>query len=156
NHIRVVGINIPFHIPRKISIGGIENLLEDDKKHLPEKIDTSISAHRAYLEEIFKDHYPHAQDPEAFENFYAAQCVWEDTMAEAIARNLTKGQMLVIAGNGHIRYKYGIPQRAFERTTAAFRTIFPAPAGMEAQLSYADYIWVTAGDKKKAPRAQHP
>ena len=78
-----------------------------------------------------------------FEYFYMAQCVWEDAMAQAIAENLNADVMVVIAGNGHIQYKYGIPDRAFRRTDAPFLTIYPASVGGEVELGIADYIWVT-------------
>jgi uncharacterized iron-regulated protein len=51
--------------------------------------------------------------------------------------------MVVLAGNGHIQFKYGIPDRAYNRTGASFRTIYLAPAGDVVELDIADYIWVT-------------
>ena len=71
--------------------------------------------------------------------------MWNSTkaMAEAIAANLNDGVMVVLAGNGHIQYKYGIPDRAFKRTNAAFRTIYLEPVGSEIKRNIADYIWVT-------------
>ena len=72
-----------------------------------------------------------------------AQCVWDEGMAESIASNLGNKTIVVLAGNGHIQYKYGIPDRAFRRTGASFRTIYLAPVGEEVELGIADYIWVT-------------
>jgi len=69
--------------------------------------------------------------------------VWEDAMAEMIAQNLKNDVMVVLAGNGHIQFKYGIPDRAYKRTGASFRTIYLAPAGDVVELDIADYIWVT-------------
>jgi uncharacterized iron-regulated protein len=142
NQIRLVGLNIPSHIQRKIARGGIESIFGDDKKHLPEKIDLSNTAHRAYVEKVYKRHH-HMGELDNFEYFYMAQCVWEDRMAEAIAQNLNGDMMVVLAGNGHIQFKYGIPDRAFRRTGASFRTIYLAGVGGEVELSIADYIWVT-------------
>lgn len=143
NHIRLVGLNVPNHIPPKIREGGIESLREDEKNHLPQEIDLSIKAHRDYVQNVFENHKHHFRGEVEFDNFYAAQSVWEDTMAEAIAENLNNDVMVVLAGNGHIQFKYGIPNRAFKRTGAAFKTIYPASAGTEVQLDIADYIWVT-------------
>jgi uncharacterized iron-regulated protein len=142
NQIRLVGLNIPSHIQRKIARGGIESIFGDDKKHLPEKIDLSNTAHRAYVEKVYKRHH-HMGELDNFEYFYMAQCVWEDAMAEAIAENLNDAVMVVLAGNGHIQYKYGIPDRVFHRTAAPFRTIYLATVGSEVELGIADYIWVT-------------
>jgi uncharacterized iron-regulated protein len=141
SNIRLVGMNLPPHIPRKIAIGGIDSLSNDEKKHLPEKIDTSNPDHRAYVEKVFNQH--NVKGIESFEFFYTAQCVWEDTMAESVAINLKDDQMIVLTGNGHIIRKFGIPDRAFNRTGSSFRTIMLIPAGSEAELSFADYIWVT-------------
>jgi len=139
--IKLVGINIPFHIPPKISIDGITSLSDDEKKHLPKKINISNTAHRAYIDRVFKQHNVKGRDN--FDNFYMAQCVWEDSMAESIALNLKKDMMVVLTGNGHIVHKFGIPDRAFNRTNVPFRTIYPVSAGRSAELSFADYIWVT-------------
>ncbi len=135
------GLNIPFHIPPKVRIGGIDSLLGCDRQDLPRHIDTSNAAHRTYLETIFKAHTFHGEAN--FDFFYQAQCVWEDTMAASIARNLDDWLMLVLAGNGHIVHKFGIPERAFNLTGAPYRTVYLAPAGETVDLSYGDYIWVT-------------
>ncbi len=64
-------------------------------------------------------------------------------MAASIARNLGDRSMVVLAGNGHIVHKFGIPERAFNLTGASYRTVYLAPAGETVDLSYGDYIWVT-------------
>jgi len=141
-HIRLVGLNIPGYIPDRIREGGIENLRDEEKIHLPTEIDTSNSAHRDYVQKVF-DHHHHLIDRVEFEDFYAAQVVWEDAMAQAVAQNLNDGVMVVLAGNGHIQFKYGIPDRAYKRTGVPFRTIYLAPVGNEVSRDIADYIWVT-------------
>lgn len=144
NNIKVVGLNIPFHIAPKIRLGGIETLSDDEKKHLPKVIDTSNKDHRAHIEPKFEHHQAMSEKSfPSFDYFYAAQCVWEDAMAEAIADHLGDAVMIVLAGNGHIVYKFGIPQRAFNRNQATFKTVYLASAGDEVDLSFADYIWVT-------------
>jgi uncharacterized iron-regulated protein len=143
HNIRLVGLNIPNYIPPKIREGGIENLSDEDKAHLPQQIDTSKKAHRDYLKKVFEEHKHHFKSEVKFEDFYAAQSVWEDAMAENIAQSLNDAVMVVLAGNGHIRFKYGIPDRAFKQTGAAFRTIYLAPVGSEVDRNIADYIWVT-------------
>jgi uncharacterized iron-regulated protein len=142
NRIRLVGLNIPFHLPAKISIGGIETLSEEEKRYLPRHMDTTHQAHRAYVEKIFREH--RIKGREDFESFYTAQTVWEEAMAEAAARSLEgTGKMVVLAGNGHIVQKFGIPQRAFARTQAPYRTVYPASVGSSVDLSVGDYVWVT-------------
>jgi uncharacterized iron-regulated protein len=148
--IRVIALNVPFCIPRKISIGGIDSLREDDRRHLPQHIDTGNADHRAYVADIFKMHS--IRGGGNFEYFYEAQCTWEDAMAKAVADNLGSGKMVVLVGNGHIIKKFGIPDRAFARNPAAFKTIYLAPVGGEADLSWADYLWVTPDQRESRPR----
>lgn len=143
NRLRLVGLNIPNHIPPKIREGGIESLRNDEKKHLPQQIDLSNTGHRDYVQKVFEAHRHHFSGEVDFEDFYAAQSVWEDAMAEAIAENLNNDVMVVLVGNGHIQFKYGIPDRAFKQTGAAFKTIYTASTGTEVELDIADYIWVT-------------
>ena len=139
--LRVVALNLPFQIPPKIRVGGIDSLSETDRRHLPAVIDTTNADHRAYLEAIFNLHAFHGRDTFGF--FYEAQCTWEDTMADAVADNLGTEKMVVLAGNGHIIRKFGIPDRAFARSGAPFKTVYLATVGDEAELSWADYLWVT-------------
>jgi len=140
-HIHLIGLNIPFHLPRKISIGGSDSLSPEEKKHLPQNIDTTDPDHRAYLKKIFNHHRIPGRTN--FEYFYEAQCVWEDVMAEAIASHQGKSPMIILAGNGHIVHKYGIPNRAYRRTPAPFKTVYLASAGTEIDPSAADFVWVT-------------
>lgn len=138
HHIHLTALNIPFHIPPKIAVGGLDNLPADDKKYLPKTIDLQNQAHRAYVENIFKRH-PLSQGRESFEDFYAAQCVWEDAMAESLVEYK---KMIVLAGNGHIFRKFGIPDRAFQRNGLPFKTVILISNEKELDLSAGDYLWL--------------
>ena len=141
NRIKIVALNIPFHIPARIRVGGIDNLADDDKQYLPKEIDTSNTAHQKYAEEVFNRH--HFKSNVKFDDFYMAQCVWDEVMAESIASDLGNKKLVVLTGNGHIQYKYGIPDRTFRRTGASFQTIYLASVGEEVELGVGDYIWTT-------------
>ena len=139
--LRVIALNVPTYISSRIRVGGIASLSADDRRHLPATIDTTDAEHRAYLEEIFGMH--RFSGKSSFDFFYEAQCTWEDGMAERVAGNLGAGKMVVLAGNGHIIRGFGIPKRAFARNGAPFKTIYLAAVGGEAEVAWADYIWVT-------------
>ncbi len=141
HNLTLIGLNLPFHIPPKISTGGIASLLPEDARYLPEQIDLTNPAHRDYVETVYGNHRIRGRDN--FEFFYEAQCAWEDTMADTIAQQIGSRRMVVIIGNGHIVHKFGVPDRVFARTNTPFRTIYLAPAGKEVNLNVADYIWVT-------------
>ena len=141
NKIKIVALNIPNYIASRIRAGGIENLSDADKSYLPKEIDTQNEAYRDYVEKAFDQHQFHGNAK--FDDFYMTQCVWDEVMAESVATNLGNKKIVVLAGNGHIQHKYGIPDRAFRRTGIPFRTIYQASAGDEIELSVADYIWIT-------------
>jgi uncharacterized iron-regulated protein len=141
NKIKIVALNIPFYIASRIRVGGIESLSDADRSYLPKEIDTQNSAYRDYVEKAFNQHQFNGNTK--FDDFYMAQCVWDEIMAESVASNLGTKKIVVLAGNGHIQYKYGIPDRAFRRTGIPFRTIYQASVGDEVELNVADYIWVT-------------
>jgi uncharacterized iron-regulated protein len=141
NKIKIVALNIPTYIPARIRVGGIDSLSDLDRQYLPKEIDTSNTNHRDYARKVFDQH--NFKGNVKFDDFYLAQCVWDEVMAESIAADLGQKRIVVLAGNGHIQYKYGIPDRVFRRTSASFRTLYLVPAGNEIELSIADYIWVT-------------
>jgi uncharacterized iron-regulated protein len=144
NKIKLVALNIPSYIASRIRVGGIENLLDADKSYLPKEIDTQNTAYRDYVEKAFNQH--HFSETDKFDDFYMAQCVWDEAMAESVASNLGNRKIVVLAGNGHIQRNYGIPDRAFRRTQTPFRTVYQASVGEEVELSVADYIWITPAD----------
>ena len=141
NRIKIVALNVPSYIPARIRVGGVESLSDLDRQYLPKQIDTSNIAHRNYAKKVFELH--HFKGRVEFDDFYMAQCVWDEIMAESIASNLGTKQIVVLAGNGHIQFKYGIPDRAFRRTGISFQTIYLASAGEEVDLGVADFIWIT-------------
>jgi uncharacterized iron-regulated protein len=139
NRLRLVALNLPFNIPPKIRVGGTEFLSDYEKGFLPERVDTANARHREFVQQVFQQHpFPPSV---RFEDFFLAQCVWEDVMAESVARELGSGSMVVLAGNGHIQFKYGIPERAFSRTGAPFRTVVLVSPGEETPAGIADYVW---------------
>jgi uncharacterized iron-regulated protein len=145
NGCRVLAINAPRSVVRKVARKGLADLGEDDRKAIARDIDLGDEAHRAYLLDIFKSH-GHG-DLKSFEYFYQAQCVWEDTMAQNIAEYMkdNRGKMIVFTGNGHIRNKYGIPDRVVKRVKVTLATLMPyAMTGHEdLQKGLADYVWLT-------------
>lgn len=142
NKIKLLALNIPFHIPGRIRVGGIDSLSISDKRYLPKQIDTNNSAHRNYVKTVFDQHnFPSRVK---FEDFYMAQCVWDEIMAESIATDLGSRKVVALVGNGHIQYKYGVPNRTFRRTGAPFRTVYLAAEGAEVELTIGDFIWITA------------
>lgn len=146
NRCRILAINAPRRIVREVARRGLASLDAQDRKEIARHIDLNNKAERAYLLGIYKEHGHGVLH--SFEYFYEAQCVWEDTMARNIARYMrnNKGKVIVFCGNGHIRYKYGIPDRVRRRMTVSMVTVMPhVPEGREAAVKgIADYVWLTS------------
>lgn len=143
NGLPLIALNIPFHIPPKIAVGGVDSLLPDDRIYLPKKIKTNDPNHRAYIKDIYDQHHQMIRNRGNFEDFYMAQNVWEDAMAESAARELEDRVMVVLAGNGHLIRRFGVPERAFARTGVPYRTVLPDPGPVPAEPQLGDYVWRT-------------
>jgi len=143
--LEVLAINAPKEIVRKTARGGLASLSPDERSRLPQDIDLDNEAHRAFVLEAYKQRAHH--ELPNFESFYEAQCVWEETMAHNIADYLKdqKHKIIVLAGNGHIVNKFGIPFRTIRRVPVSMVTIMPHPLEGKTTIDKetADYLWLT-------------
>ena len=122
--IPVVALNTPREITEKVAKTGLDSLSEEEKRQIPSQMDFSDRAYRKRLEKIFREHSP--SEVGNFDFFLQAQILWDETMAESIARFL-KGHpdsnMVVLAGSGHLAYGSGIPRRAARRNGLDYAVI---------------------------------
>jgi uncharacterized iron-regulated protein len=135
NGIRVIALNAPAEATGKTAGEGLASLSAGEREYLPEDLDYSNPDYRADLENIFAVHTSHIN----FNNFMEAQLLWDETMAAAAAENLKKtgGRMVILAGNGHIRRGYGIPERLKRRTDLPYVSIVQDE---DAEVGMADYV----------------
>ena len=116
NKIPVIALNLDVKLIEKVARKGIDSLTEEEKKKLPKEIDFSNLEYKNYLFRIYKMH-SHG-DLKKFINFYQSQLLWDETMAETTAEYIKKHPektLIVLAGNGHLVYGYGIPSRVKRR-----------------------------------------
>jgi uncharacterized iron-regulated protein len=159
-HLKILAINAPPEVVRKISRNGMASLDPDERAQIAGDFDFANSEHR----DMIKNEYDqHAQDHfKDFESFYEAQLAWEETMAETLAQYLAArpagAQLLVIIGNGHISYQSGVPQRTFRRLPVGYRTIMTISADFgenPIDPALADYVWITpAAEPSRAHRGR--
>jgi uncharacterized iron-regulated protein len=119
--IPVIALNTPIEILRKVSKGGLDSLQPADFQYIPPatEIDKSNLVYRDLILESYQQHKAQAAatNPD-FDRFYTAQLLWDETMAATAAefyQQYPKTQLVVIAGQAHIRYGYGIPSRVARR-----------------------------------------
>ncbi len=114
--IPVIALNLEAELTGKVGDAGIAALTDSERARLPTEINRDDPAYRARIEVAFKHHPPELQGN--FEHFLEAQLLWDEGMAERAARALTDypGRTLVVlAGDGHLEYGQGIPQRLLRR-----------------------------------------
>jgi hypothetical protein len=165
HHLKILGLNVPRDLVRKVAENGREGLSPEDRKTLP-NMDLTNRQHRAYIAAIYKDH--NKGSSKDFENFYEAQCLWDEGMAESLFEFLKSPQaegktVLVFAGSGHIVFGFGIPNRVYRRTSIPYQTIVLKTwsekvngdlAFTGASSPLANFIWITQPNppEKKKPR----
>jgi uncharacterized iron-regulated protein len=145
--IPVIALNLQREIIKKVSENGLDSLSAKEKKEIPEELDLSDSEYRERLKEIFRFHNRHFKK-ENFDYFYQAQILWDETMSQSIEEFLRKNsdyQMVVIAGQGHLRYGSGIPKRTFRRNRLDYAIVL---IDEKIEKDIADYIVFS----KEAPK----
>ncbi|MEO1427528.1 MAG: ChaN family lipoprotein [Cyanobacteria bacterium J06632_19] len=121
NKIPVLALNTPREITRKVAKEGIENLTDADKKWIPPVTEISLDniPYRQMVLKAFEQHQSAGHgNSDSANRFFLAQVLWDETMADTIAKFINTNQdyqVVVLAGQGHIVYGYGIPSRVERR-----------------------------------------
>jgi uncharacterized iron-regulated protein len=163
--LRLLGLNTQRELVRKVGTKGVEGLSPEEKKTLPE-MNLRNRPYRAYLASIFENHQEGSA--KEFEYFYQAQSLWDEAMASALAEFLKSPEakektVLVLAGNGHIVFDFGIPSRLNRRVPVPFKTLVlkERKKEMNGDMAFsgtpapvADFLWITIPDppQPKRPR----
>ncbi len=140
-------LNAPRDLAHAVAKNGIDGLDAAQKAELPE-MQPGPPKHRELVREAFAQH-PHGKFDEAkFERFYAAQLVWDETMATSVSIALkapgAPARLVVVAGEGHTR-SFAIPDRAARRGAAPYLTVLPVldeDEGDARRDRVADILWV--------------
>jgi uncharacterized iron-regulated protein len=142
NQIRLVGLNCPYPLVNLVGRVGVEGVPAELQPYLPE-MDLSNGAHyerfTAQLGEA--GHLNSSMLPEKLQRMYEAQTLWDEYMAESIAKHMGSGRqsaaaqqaptestpsrMVVLVGSGHIRGHVGLPDRVTRRTGMATFSMVP-------------------------------
>ena len=149
NQIPLIALNTPAEVTRQVAKEGLESLTGDALEHIPAvaDIDTDDPAYRNWISEIFNSHQG-AGHSLNFDNFFAAQVLWDETMADGIVRQLAAAperQVIVLVGEGHVAYDHGIPSRVERRMPEVTQASVQLVAeDEEIDPAVADFVWVTS------------
>jgi uncharacterized iron-regulated protein len=124
--LEALALNAPKELTRKIGRSGLEGLDTAERSSLPE-LDLENADHKSYFTAAMGDHPLPAGAPK-LEDMYAAQVVWDETMAQTAADWLQKAgpssQLLLVAGAGHC-HRTAIPARITRRTQIPVLSVTP-------------------------------
>lgn len=141
-NIPLVALNIAGDITREVAREGIYGLSDKKTKQIPSSMDFSDEKYQADLNKIYTLHEKQ-EDLRNFNYFLQAQILWDEGMAATAHQFLYSNpnhKLIILAGNGHVRYKYGIPERLFRRNHEPFTVIVQDE---EVEDGIADYVLLT-------------
>jgi uncharacterized iron-regulated protein len=150
----VLALNTPTEVTQRVASKGLDLLPESDRQWIPpiSEIRTDSIAYRQFLRPIYEDFHRDEGMAPSFENFFLSQVLWDETMADGVATFL-KGNpnhlVVVLTGQGHVVYGYGIPSRVARRLaeTPHFSQrivlLNPAPELRSRSGTIANYFWLT-------------
>ncbi|HEY4745184.1 MAG TPA: ChaN family lipoprotein [Desulfuromonadaceae bacterium] len=123
-HIPVIALNAEKELVAALRSRTPDQLDPGQRAQLPE-LDLGDPYQRAMVQAIFGGH---SHGEMGLEGFVRAQTLWDETMAESVARYLmspagTDKHMLVVAGGNHISYGFGIPRRVFRRLPTSYTLV---------------------------------
>lgn len=149
----LVALNTPTEVTRKIARGGWDALTSDDRQWIPAPTEVRLEpeAYRQQLRQVYEEIHSGQTHSMGFENFFLAQVLWDETMADRIAtlhQQHPDALIVVLVGQGHIRQGYGIPSRVARRTAQALGQVTvllnPDAATLKPTTpAIADYFWFT-------------
>ncbi len=153
--IPVIAANTPSEITRKVASQGFASLTTKEQQFIPpvSEIRTDNPQYRQIALAAFAQHQAagHGSSADA-EKFFLAQVLWDETMAESIAKYAQANpdtQIIVLAGQGHVISGYGIPSRVKRRMSNIIqRSVLFSPVDnlWRYSLDTADFIWVNAAN----------
>lgn len=153
HQIPVLALNTPSEVTRKVARSGLDSLTFAERQWLPPRstVLAEPSAYRQRLQQFYDEMHQGKGSSASFERFFLAQVLWDETMADAIAtavRRSPQSLVVVLAGQGHILYGDGIPDRVARRLnpqqTAPLRqvtVILNPPENLQPETGMADLFW---------------
>jgi len=98
---RFAALNAPRALVHAVATKGVAGLSAEERAQLPE-LDLDDSEHRLQIRAMFGG-AGHEERDEAFDRLYAAQVVWDESMADRARAWLAEGDgtIVILAGNGH-------------------------------------------------------
>lgn len=146
----IVALNTPTEVTRKVARSGLESLTPQDFRFIPPRsaIVLEPESYRARLRQIYEESHQGKTNSAAFDRFFQAQVLWDETMAERSAQILQKqpnSLVIALVGQGHLLYGDGIPSRVTRRLPNVAQVSILLNPSQElkepSERAIADYFW---------------
>jgi uncharacterized iron-regulated protein len=157
NRMPILGINVPRDWVRSAGRGGFASLPAEAKAQLPSDMELTNKAHRTVFEGLIGGHP--GMSASALDNMYSAQVLWDEGMADTIARHMqarkpdSRTVYVVLAGTGHVMYGQGINYRLQRRGLGEGVNVVmltSATPSLRVANGLADFVYVSpAADLQK-------
>ncbi len=157
-HVPIVALNIERQLVNAVyASGGAGALTDEQRQAIPIDRDLGLPGYRDRLAAVHNHHAGNQEGGRSLASFIEAQSLWDEAMAEAIARFLVKHpdhRLVVLAGSQHTRTDSGIPPRLARRLPVAQATVVNLAEQSLTDLNVgADYLFfLTADDLEPAGR----
>jgi uncharacterized iron-regulated protein len=144
----LVALNAPTEVTRKVSRQGLNSLTPEEQRYIAPIAEIRLEPirYRDRLRKIFDGFHTGKGNNRGFERFFQAQVLWDETMADTVVQFLKKNpdrQMVVLAGQGHVVYGDGIPNRVARRLPNIKQSIVLLNPSEELlqESAIANYFW---------------
>ncbi len=147
--IPLVAINVPRDLIQKVMRTGIEGLPPEERRMLPPDVSCEVTGD--YLEFMRRVSAGHAGASDDVNHLCEAMMLWNSLMARNITawlRDHPGTDMVVLAGAGHARKKWGIPEHLGDGGEHySYRVILPELSDITglAEGTDADYVVESPG-----------
>jgi uncharacterized iron-regulated protein len=138
--IKIIALNLRGEIVKKVSRKGIDSLTPEERREVPPDMDLT---NREYRESILRVMRMHSRGLKMnLTNFFQAQVLWDESMAHNTVNAMRENPgipMVVLAGNGHLVYSRGIPDRV-KRLSGADHSVILLGGQSDIGKRVADFI----------------
>ncbi|MGZ3768963.1 MAG: ChaN family lipoprotein [Bdellovibrio sp.] len=110
-----VALNAPRSLTGKVSKTGLESLTEQEQALLPPQFSLGRDSYKRRFFELM----PHLPSGPAADQYFAAQSIWDDTMAWKATEFLDvhpEQVLVIVVGEFHVQYGGGLPDRIHARS----------------------------------------
>ena len=147
--VKMVGLNIPRHLTRKVASTGFNSLSSQERLLLGNVQCEVDETYGNYIRQAMGGYGGHGQQ---FLYFCEAQMLWDTMMARNLIDFLKENpdyRVVVLAGSGHA-WKFGIPRQMMEQADISYRVLLPEMFGRidrnNVNKKFTDYLWLDVGD----------